>query len=172
MGSELVEDVLQKYPEVVPQRTQAPASEYRLNKKLFALYGSLPDLLKNYRVASMEHEHITILTVPATDFTWGKENPMRAITAVYELNESGTTFVPSGRVFIRLQRDEQVKHIVHQLEELGFTIIEIPKYAPYSAWIKHQSGLTHKALANFKAIQKIKFVENVEPQMLAMRSLR
>lgn len=172
MGKYNVREVLRRFPGSIPQRTRVPEWQYQIEKTLWALRSPLPRALENLRVTRLKHEQITIVRLPSQDVEFEAPGGPGDITAVYLLQRPGPLFVPTGRVFIHLDQGKHALDITRQLEQLGFRIIEIPKYAPYSGWVEHQSSQIDRALTDFEQIQNISGVENVEPQMLTTRSLR
>lgn len=95
-----------------------------------------------------------------------------SITAVYELQPSGTLAVPTGQIFIRFAEGVAADSRRREIESAGYEIVKTSPYTPHTAWLKATSGDIARALSNIHALEKIPDVENVEPQMLTTRHPR
>ena len=165
-----IRDFVDLFPDRFPVRTDQAAQDYYVEPGLFAWRGPLPMSLTDDRVAGLQQEQITILRMVSDQL----EIELRdeAITAVYSLPPKGPLFVPTGRVFVRFDRRLRSREFTSQLEDLGFSVIEVPPYAPHAAWVAHESGHIYSSLIKFRRIQSLDGVENVEPQMLTSRVAR
>ncbi len=171
MGNATLKKVLEKFPEKVPQGSGSDAGMYRVAQNMYAAAGPLTEAMKGDRVATLEHEQIHVLRLPAEnmelDFPKGGN-----VTAVYTLNRNGTFFIPTGRLFVRLEKNKKLQDLARRLAALQFRIVDIPAYAPHAGWIAHESGEPGRALAELDSVRNLEGVENVEPQMLSARSLK
>ncbi|HEX6185786.1 MAG TPA: hypothetical protein VFZ44_17990 [Pyrinomonadaceae bacterium] len=98
--------------------------------------------------------------------------PKAPLTPVYKLHPDGPVAVPTGQIFLRFKEDVDASTRREEIERAGYEIVQIPPYAPSSAWVRSASGDLAKSLADIDALEKLADVENVEPQMLVERALR
>jgi hypothetical protein len=80
--------------------------------------------------------------------------------------------VPTGQIFLRFKEGVDASTRREEIERAGYEIVQIPPYAPSSAWVRSASGDLAKSLADIEALERLADVENVEPQMLVERTLR
>lgn len=168
----MLKKVLEKFPDSVSQSLHEAAGIYRIEKNLCAIVGELPEAMENYCVATFEHEKISILRLPSLNVEIELPDREAFLTAVYRMNQSDPYYVPTGRIFIRLRKNMNMQEMAVALKALQLKIIDIPKYAPHSGWVEHLSGKTDKTLSEINQIKNLKDVENIEPQMLSVRSLK
>jgi hypothetical protein len=95
-----------------------------------------------------------------------------AITPVYALEPNGPFAVPTGLVFVRFKEEIKAEAQYQALASTGYTIIDIPLYAHYSAWVRHKSKDIAAALTNLSSLETLSDVVNVEPQMLTKLARR
>ena len=88
---------------------------------------------------------------------------------VYATQPEGSAAVPTGRIFIRFEDGIDVAEREGEIEKAGYRIAEKIAYAENAAWLRERSGSVAKALTGIEKLEKIKGVENVEPQMLTSR---
>lgn len=168
----MLKKVLEKFPASVFQSLHEAAGVYRIEKNLCAIVGELPEAMEKYCVATFEHEKICILKLPSMDVEIELPDREVSLIAVYRINHSDPFYVPTGRIFVRLRKKINMQEKAEALKDMQFRIIDIPKYAPYSGWVEHLSGKTDKALSEISQIKNLEDVENIEPQMLSVRSLK
>ncbi len=88
------------------------------------------------------------------------------LSPVYTLHPGGSMAVPTGQVFIRFADGVNVEERREEIETAGYKIAQKLDYAPNAAWLRASSGSIAEALSGIDKLQKLKDVENVEPQML------
>lgn len=105
-------------------------------------------------------------------------------TTVSDLIESGkampaynyeggpVSFVPTGRVFIRVGSTSDIRDFESDIADVGFEIEEPHPKFDFAAWVIASSGHKSEALRQCEALGEIDGVENVEPEMLSASVLR
>lgn len=91
---------------------------------------------------------------------------------VYASGDGGSLAVPTGRVFVTFAKGHRADEKRRDFEALGFTIEQVPAYAPHAAWLAPREGGVAEALVGLAKLHAIAGVEHVEPQMLMERALR
>jgi hypothetical protein len=94
------------------------------------------------------------------------------VTPVYALQPSGPPAVPTGQIYIRFPEGVTAESRRDEIERAGYEIVKTSPYAPHTAWLKSASNSIGQSLTNIPALEKLRDVENVEPQMLTTRDLR
>ena len=136
----------------------------------YAIHGPLPTHLVQSVLLHLHDPSITVCE--------GTPNPQLmqtkslAITPVYALEPNGPFAVPTGLVFVRFKEEIKAEAQYQALASTGYTIIDIPLYAPYSAWVRHKSEDIAAALTNLSSLETLSDVVNVEPQMLTKSAHR
>jgi hypothetical protein len=74
--------------------------------------------------------------------------------------------VPTGAVFIRFKEGVSAESHRAAIEQSGYTITNIPPYAPHATWVEATNGGIAAALNGVSKLAELPDVENVEPQML------
>lgn len=95
-----------------------------------------------------------------------------AAMPVYGAGPNSLPRVPTARVFIRFAESTSADARRPDLERAGYTIIEIPDYAPHAAWVKAASDSVRDALAGLSGLVALPGARTVEPQLLGVRALR
>ena len=95
-----------------------------------------------------------------------------SVTPVYALQPSGPLAVPTGQIFIRFPEGVAAASRHAEIVRAGYEIVKISPYTPHAAWLKSANGNIAQALTNIPALEKLRDVENVEPQMLTVRETR
>jgi hypothetical protein len=88
------------------------------------------------------------------------------LSPVYTLHPGGSMAVPTGQVFIRFADSVKTEDRREEIETAGYEVEQKLDYAPNAAWLRASSGNIADALNRIDELQKLKDVENVEPQML------
>lgn len=95
-----------------------------------------------------------------------------SLGAVYTLGTDGPLAVPTGRVFIRFKEGDNAATHQGDIEKAGYTIEEIPVYAPHAAWLQTKNGDKALALQSISKLRALEDVEHVEPQVLMQQVSR
>ena len=102
----------------------------------------------------------------------GEPGPLRDnISAVY-VGHGGLMFVPTGRVFVRLDDDTPLEAHAEAFRKLGYVIFQALPYAPNAGWLEHAEADVAKALRGIPDLARLPGVQNVEPQLLTVRAQR
>jgi hypothetical protein len=88
------------------------------------------------------------------------------LSPVYTLHPGGSMAVPTGQVFVRFADGVKAEDRGEEIEAAGYKVAQKLAYAPNAAWLRASSGSIADALNGIDELQKLKDVENVEPQML------
>jgi hypothetical protein len=91
---------------------------------------------------------------------------------VYALEPGGTLAVPTGRLYVRFAEGVSATSRADALREAGYELVDSPRYAPHTAWVRPLEGEIGRALADVERLARLPDVERVEPQMLMPRSMR
>lgn len=81
----------------------------------------------------------------------------------------GALAVPTGAIFIRFKEGTLAESRRAEIEQAGYTLTNIPPYAPHAAWVQSADGGIAAALNGASKLLDLQDVENVEPQMLQER---
>lgn len=92
------------------------------------------------------------------------------VAPVYSAGPGGPLAVPTGRVFVRMSQGLTASERRAEFAAAGFEIESVPSYAPDSAWLRPLQGGVARALPALAALEKIRGVVHVEPQMLLARA--
>ena len=98
--------------------------------------------------------------------------PDVVISPVYALQPGGSLAVPTGLVFLRFKEGVAATSKQADIQAAGYTIDNIPPYAPHTAWVRSQSNNIADSLSGVDRLEQISDLENIEPQMLMQRALR
>lgn len=161
---------LSTFPEVLQIRTESTFFQYVKRPGVFAVHGPLPNHLKSTVETVLDEGTITICQgepIPSTD----APNSLR-ITPVYTLDPHGPLVVPTGQLFIRFTPDVKAEERRNMLDERGYTIVQIPGYAPHTAWIQATDGDIATSLVNLEQLRSLPGVVSIEPQLLGRRKNR
>ena len=79
--------------------------------------------------------------------------------------------VPTGRVFLRMQEGQDPETVRAAIERTGFTLEEIPVYAPHAVWLAPRGEIA-EALALLPELERVPGVVKVEPEILRERGKR
>ena len=158
------------FPDVLQIRTERDSLRYVKQSTLFAVHGSLPNYLKTAVELVLEGNAITICRgepLPSADLPTSLK-----ITPVYALDHHGPLAVPTGQIFIRFTPDVKSEECRGNLVDHGYTIVQIPSYAPNTAWVQATNGDIATSLLNIEQLNGLPGVVNVEPQLLMQRKSR
>lgn len=150
-------------------RDQAPL-RYTRQADLYAVHGPFPSQLRPAIKDTIEEDVLTICRgIPPlpTDLPASV-----TLTAVYRVDPQGPLAVPTGRIYVRCKLGTSIKGHQTQCEKLGYTIVEVPPYAPHTAWVQSTTGDVAASVRHFERLTTLSGVEHVEPQLLMQRSTR
>lgn len=163
---------LATFPETLRISTEKMGTYTRVPRH-FAVHGALPETpdpepLGLRVVGRLEAEDVTFVR---------SEDAMRELTSteptpVYATSQGGPLAMPTGEIFVRLAPSLNVRDFIVPLEGAGYEVTKTLVYAPQAAWLKARSGSTAEALRRIPNLEALPEVENVEPQMLAIRTHR
>lgn len=134
------------------------------------MHGPLPNDLQTAVELVLEDNAITICRgtpLPLADLP-----PSLTITPVYALDPHGPLAVPTGQIFIRFTPGIKIQDRRSSLAERGYTIVQIPSYAPHTAWIQSTNGDIATGLQNIGRLNDLPDVVHAEPQLLMQRKNR
>lgn len=157
-------DPLSPFPQKIRASLEASSLTYVRLPDHYAIHGTVPTELLMAVRETLNNQSISILQ--------GKMNVERqnrlslTISPVYALEPHGVPAVPTGKLFIRLEEHIRAEEKRDILETMGYQIIDIPPYAPYTCWVSaHPDSLT-TSLSHLSKLQTIADIRNIEPQML------
>ena len=84
----------------------------------------------------------------------------------------GSLAVPTGRAFVRFTDGEAAQAHAGSLGAAGWTIEEVPGYAPHAAWVRPARGGVVAALTELEGLRALPGVEHAEAQLLDERAPR
>lgn len=149
--------------------TPAPR-RYTRQADLYAVHGPLPPQLRPAIEHTIEEDVLTICRgslPPSADLP----NTVM-LTAVYRLEPQGPLAVPTGRIYVRGKPGTSIEAYRAQFAKLGYTIVEVPAYAPHTAWVQAATGDVGASLQHFEQLTTLSDIEHVEPELLMKRSQR
>ncbi len=114
-----------------------------------------------------EEPHTIYDLVTEVDHDAGRTSEGRA---VYRSVPGGSLADPTGRIFIRFANGVDVADRESDIEKAGYKIAEKIDYAENAAWLVERSGSIGRSLSGIEKLERIKDVDNVEPQMLMKRA--
>lgn len=163
-------------PRQVSVGTGKDAATYELSEEHAALHGLGADEAPAGAVLRLLAEGIAV--VPARGAAARGRKAARSAGAgasvgpVYRLAKGSSLAVPTGRVFLRLAEGRSAEEARAAIETAGFSIEEIPVYAPNAAWLVPKTADVAAALAALPALRALDGVEHVEPELLARKARR
>ncbi len=164
-----VEHLVARFPDELRVGTQQTGSYVRVRDHV-AVEGALPESLTDSRVGRLEAEDLTICS---GDSELAAEGLLESLVSpVYQRSPGGSFAVPTGEIFVRLEKGARVEDHAAAFEDAGYVISRTLVYAPNAAWLRAGSGDLADALAGVGRLEALPGVENVEPQMLSPRALR
>lgn len=159
-----------KFPERIHASSERPHLLYHQVPEHFAIHGPLPVQLTESVLLRFYDQSIAVCQgMPDQELMQTKS---MAITPVYSLEPDGPFAVPTGRIFVRFKEGIKAESQNQALASTGYTITDIPLYAPQTAWVCHQSKDVASALTNLSGLEALSNVVNVEPQMLTKPARR
>jgi len=166
-------DFLARFPSQIAASSKTGAQSYKLIPGLYAVHG-LPTGTPAPNAAYLLNDG-TIAVFRGSPDPAKEEEAKAKLSAVYELGaggqKGGSPSVPTGLVFLRLADGVDIRERAEEIKGAGYEIAETISYALNAAWLRALSNDIADALRGVASLEKIKSVENVEPQML-MESAR
>lgn len=126
--------------------------------------------------ASRHHSNVVEMRLPGDEISILRgmpppdSPPDAELLPVYARAKNSTPAVATRRIFLRLQEHTAVDSVRGDIEALGFKIVDIPAYAPHSAWLEPHSGRVDDALSKLGLLRALPGAAHVEPQLLRPRS--
>ena len=158
-----------EFPERIRASSERPHLLYLRLPGHYAIHGPLPAHLVPSVLLHLDQSIAVCRGTPDPQLMQDKS---LAITAVYSLEPNGPPAVPSGLVFLRFREAIKAEEQHQTLASIGYTMTDIPPYAPHTAWVRHKSRDIAAALTNLPSLETLSDVVNLEPQMLTKRALR
>ena len=140
-------------------------SPLRLLRKTnyYAILGKLPSKIKGKLVLRIGENDATIVQGAPPHLP---QNLVCRVAPVYVTEESGSYAVPTGVISIRAVEGSDIEELRSQIEESGYRIKEIPRYARHAGLLTARSGSVAQALSGLERLTAIPRVVAVEPQVL------
>ena len=161
---------INSFPETLLIGSAGSAQRYLKVPHRYAVHGPLPPSLNADVELVMEDNAITICRghppAPAD-----RSLPLR-VTPVYAAEPHGPVSVPTGRVFIRYPPAVNAEDRRRSLADQGYVIVQIPSYAPHTAWVQAGNGDIATGLTNAERLRQLPDIVLVAPQMLSPRRRR
>jgi hypothetical protein len=88
---------------------------------------------------------------------------------VYRLEGGTAAFVPTGRLFVRLERGRNLGDTSDAIASLGFELERVNEWAPHSGSLRAKSGAIGEALGRLEELRARLAAESVEPELLTAR---
>lgn len=161
-GAHIPMSRLSDFPPKLRASTEHPEIVYTRAKGYYAAHGQARNTAEA-AVLSLNDGQIAV-------FKGEPQGDDSQISAVYKAGAA--LAVPSGLVFVRFAKDVAAESQGQALKQAGYTIDDVPPYAPNAAWVRDAGGDIAAALTHIGALEKLDRVENVEPQLLMQRALR
>ncbi|TKB76289.1 MAG: hypothetical protein E8D45_06375 [Nitrospira sp.] len=158
------------FPKVLRIGTAQSSLRYRKVPQRYAVHGPLPPSLNVDIELVFEDGAITICrgrppspaNLPA---------PLR-VTPLYAADPHGPAAVPTGQVFIRFKPEINAESRRRMVADQGYAMVQIPSYAPHTAWVQASNGDIATSLINAERLMQLPDVEHVAPQLLTPRRSR
>jgi len=155
---------LTHYPARLCASSNYPEQTYQRADKLYVVKSTSHSQPKGAALM-LEDDGVTYLVMrgePAANADAG---------AVY-MGNGGLMFVPTGRVFVRLDDDMPLEAHAEAFRKLGYVIVQVLPYAPNAGWLQHAEEDVAEALRGMADLAKLPGVQHVEPQLLTVRAQR
>ena len=155
---------LTHYPPRLCASSAHPDLTYQRADKLYVVK-STSQTNHRHAALTLEDDGVTYLVMrgePAANADAG---------AVY-MGNGGLMFVPTGRVFVRLDDDIPLEARAEAFRRLGYVIAQTLPYAPNAGWLEHADKDAAEALRGIPELARLPGVQSVEPQLLTVRAQR
>ncbi|HMS82461.1 MAG TPA: hypothetical protein PKD12_02275 [Nitrospira sp.] len=158
------------FPDTFRIMTTPAPRRYTRQADLYAVHGPLPSQLRPDIEYTIEEDVLTICRgalPPSADLPGTV-----MLTPVYRLEPHGPLAVPTSRIYVRAKEGTSLEDHRTQLANLGYAIVEVPAYAPHTAWVQATTRDVGTSLQHFEQLTTLPDVEHVEPELLMKRSQR
>jgi hypothetical protein len=155
---------LTDYPPRLCASSTHPELTYQRADKLYVIKSTDQTLQRNVAL-TLEDEGVTYLVMH------GEPAPTADAGAVY-MGNGGLMFVPTGRVFVRLDDGMSLEAHAEAFRKLGYAIVQALPYALNAGWLEHAQKDTAEALRGIPELARLPGVQHVEPQLLTVRAQR
>jgi hypothetical protein len=152
------------YPPRLCASSAHPEQTYQRADRLYVIRGATQTQQKNAAL-TLEDDGVVYLVMR------GEPAPNADAGAVY-MGGGGLVFVPTGRVFVRLDDDTPLEAHAKAFRKLGYVITHVLPYAPNAGWLEHADKDVAEALRGMADLAKLPGVQHVEPQLLTVRAQR
>jgi hypothetical protein len=88
------------------------------------------------------------------------------------MGSGGVMFVPTGRIFVRLDDEASLEAHAEAFRKLGYVITHVLPYAPNAGWLERADKDAAEALRGIPDLARLPGVQSVEPQLLTVRAQR
>jgi len=155
---------LTHYPPRLCASSSHPEQTYQRADKLYVVKSTSQTQQRNVAL-TLEDDGVTYLVMR------GEPAPTADAGAVY-MGSGGLMFVPTGRVFVRLDDDMPLEAHAEAFRRLGYVIAQTLPYAPNAGWLEHADKDAAEALRGIPELARLPGVQSVEPQLLTVRAQR
>ncbi len=155
---------LTHYPPRLCASSSHPEQTYQRADKLYVVKRTSQTHQKNVAL-TLEDDGVTYLVMR------GEPAPTADAGAVY-MGSGGVMFVPTGRIFVRLDDDTPLDAHAEAFRKLGYVITHVLPYAPNAGWLERADKDAAEALRGIPDLARLPGVQNVEPQLLTVRAQR
>ena len=155
---------LTHYPPRLCASSSHPEQTYQRADKLYVVKCTSQTQQRNVTL-TLEDDGVTYLVMR------GEPAPTADAGAVY-MGSGGLMFVPTGRVFVRLDDDMPLEAHAEAFRRLGYVIAQTLPYAPNAGWLEHADKDAAEALRGIPELARLPGVQSVEPQLLTVRAQR
>lgn len=153
------------FPARIPASSARDDLWYESVPGLFAVHGRIPASLQASARLVLNEGGVAVLS--GAPGRAAAAPGVEAVTPVYALHPAGPPAVPTGLVFVRFTEPTTLQARRDEIMAAGYTIVEVPAYAPHAAWVRAAHGGIAASLAGAAALAGIPGVVSVEPQMLS-----
>lgn len=161
---------LTSFPDILLVVTERASLRYAKQSLLYAVHGPLPISLETMVELVLEGNSVTICrgTPPSS-----ADLPASlTITPAYRLDPHGPLAVPTGQIYIRFTPGIDIETRRNSLADCGYVILQVPSYAPHTAWIQSTDGDIATSLQNIERLHDLPDLVQAEPQLLIQQKTR
>jgi len=155
---------LTHYPARLCASSSHPEQTYQRADKLYVVKSTSQTQQRNVAL-TLEDDGVTYLVM------CGEPAPTADAGAVY-MGNGGLMFVPTGRIFVRLDDGIPLEARAEAFRRLGYVIAQTLPYAPNAGWLERADKDAAEALRGMADLAKLPGVQHVEPQLLTVRAQR